>query len=884
MKSHSIYFGESARQAVRDREARSPETAAVVRAAVEAARPWREMTLDQVWSLCFAETLPRAWQVWSDGHCPTCERSVPMYTWRADALGTPWKLRCPHCGELFPKNDFHAFYRSGLDGAGRFDPARADRALLFNVEHPDPADPRHAFGVDDGHGFVAGGHTWNFVAAYLIHGQWKQAVLGGLRALADAYFVTGERSYARRAGVLLDRIADLLGGFSFLAQGIIYDVPPYVDGFVSYAVDHCQEMKGVVDAYDRVFDGLKDDDKLVAYLSRKAAATGSAVPKSTFGEIQAHIEHDLLELGVSDPAKLECNFPREHVALYRVLTVLDRGDREDERAALLAAILDGCTAVDGTSGEKGLAGYCALGTRALSEFLAEERRQEGFLEKAVSSHPGLLRLYRFYLDALCCGVYFPTVGDNGYVGSPALARPFDLTREHAGFHAPIHPGGGLGISPWPLLADLHDLTGDDDFLRIAWHAAPDGRDSLAGALDVFDPDALWARISAVVGREGAAFRPRSVDQKGWHLALLRDGEGAHERLAVLSYDVRGGELHGHNDALNLGLFAKGLNLCPDFGYPPVQFGGWFTPIAKWYERPAAHNTVVVDGRDQVCNAEGRTTLWADAPSFHAVVVDAKETAGVARFERTVALIGVSDEDAYLLDVFRVEGGAEHAFFLHATFGRLAVDGVCRTPVPSFGHGALHRDPRGGWPDGPGWAADWTVEDRHGVRALPPADLHLRYTGLSPDVEVQSCDSWVNAANMDTKEEAWIPTLLLRRRATGDSAFVPGTKREPKVELSSTFVGLLEPYEGARFVRSVRRLELTFEDGSPAGDDAVAVEVRLVDGRRDLLVALPPDSRAVLVRTAPDAPPLHFAGRLSWQRRTEDGVLTDTWSEASPSLG
>ena len=115
MKTHSIYFGESARRAVRDNAERHPEAAVVVRESIAAARPWLEMTLDQVWGLMFAETLPRAWQVWSDGHCPTCLRSVPMYTWRADALSTPWKLSCPHCGDLFPKNDFHAFYRTGLD-------------------------------------------------------------------------------------------------------------------------------------------------------------------------------------------------------------------------------------------------------------------------------------------------------------------------------------------------------------------------------------------------------------------------------------------------------------------------------------------------------------------------------------------------------------------------------------------------------------------------------------------------------------------------------------------------------------------------------------------------------------------------------------------------
>ena len=61
-------------------------------------------------------------------------------------------VQCPHCHELFPKNDFEKFYRSGLDAHGVFDTTRADRSLLYNTEHPDPKDPLHAFGVDDGEG------------------------------------------------------------------------------------------------------------------------------------------------------------------------------------------------------------------------------------------------------------------------------------------------------------------------------------------------------------------------------------------------------------------------------------------------------------------------------------------------------------------------------------------------------------------------------------------------------------------------------------------------------------------------------------------------------------------------------------------------------------
>src|SRR5690606_17823559 len=132
----------------------------------------------------------------------------------------------PTSGAWFPTNDFKAYYDSGLDEGGVFDEARADRSLLFNAAHPDPNDPLHLFGVDDGHGYVnEKGERWLFVATYLIYGQWKQAVLGGISQLSAAWAVTGEPEYARKAGILLDRVADLYPTFDFKTQGILYEGP-----------------------------------------------------------------------------------------------------------------------------------------------------------------------------------------------------------------------------------------------------------------------------------------------------------------------------------------------------------------------------------------------------------------------------------------------------------------------------------------------------------------------------------------------------------------------------------------------------------------------------------------------------------------------------------
>src|ERR1019366_7236077 len=129
------------------------------------------------------------------------------------------------------------------------------------------------------------------------------------------------------------------------------------------------------------------------------------------------------------------------------------------------------------------------------------------------------------------------------------------------------------------------------------------------------------------------------------------------------------ERHGHADGLTIGLFAKGLDLLPDFGYPPVQYGGWTAPRAVWYTQTAAHNTVAVDGKNHRAGS-GKTTLWFEGSQFRVVRASAKKLIGGQRFERTLALVDISPANSYVVDVLRVSAGREHTRFLHGHFGRM----------------------------------------------------------------------------------------------------------------------------------------------------------------------------------------------------------------------
>lgn len=135
----------------------------------EKAAPWLHMSDDQLWNLVFSSSIKRAYHVLSDGYCPSCRCEVPLFNWIIDVWNRPYKVQCPGCKEFFPKNDFYAFYQSGIDKNGQFNYDIADRSLLINQEARSPDEIR--FGVDDGNGYSRDGRTWMFIAYYMLFGH-----------------------------------------------------------------------------------------------------------------------------------------------------------------------------------------------------------------------------------------------------------------------------------------------------------------------------------------------------------------------------------------------------------------------------------------------------------------------------------------------------------------------------------------------------------------------------------------------------------------------------------------------------------------------------------------------------------------------------------------
>ena len=777
---------------------------------------WMELSDEELWDLMFGATLPRSWMVWSNGHCPACKKSVEMYNWKSDGWNHPWKVRCPNCKELFPKNDFEAYYKSGLDEHGVFSPAQANKSLLFNTEHPDPADPLHKFGVDDGFGYVADGKRWWFIAAYIIRGQFQEKIIGGIDTLAAAYVMTGDVRYAHKAAVLLDRVADLYPTFDFAKQGYVYEVGN-IAGYVSVWHDASEETYEMVLAYDQIFEGIRNDTNLVAFLSKQAENYKLPNPKRSFEDIQRNIEGRILRDALASPAKIHSNFPRRECTEIAIRTVLAWPENRADVEKQIDHIIKAATAVDGVTGEKGLANYGAYTIAALGRFLHEYVRSEPeFLEQLLKRNPTLRQSYRFHIDTHCLGRYYPLSGDTGSFAQAIPKNPVTIYTKFTpgnSFRAPLSP------SMTSFFWQLYRQTGDPTYVQTIYRENGNSITNLP--YDVFekDPQAVRKSIKQVISKYGPEVNVGSIDKKQWRIALLRSGSGKNARVATLDYDAGGA--HGHFDAMNLGLFAHGLDLLPDFGYPPVQFGGWTTPRANWYKMSAAHNTVVVDKRDSVTGG-GTTTLWADGEQFRAMRASGAGLVGSKQFERTVSLVDISAENFYVLDLFRIVGGSEHTKFIHGHFAILETKGLSLKPIANdFSSAFQLKDFESDTNANPGWSVTWNVEDRHHL--LTNQTVHMAYTDLTTSSEAVTAKAWlVPAYNTQEKGEVWNPCVLTRRRGA--------------VPLASTFVGVLEPYGRKSSIASMRRLPLKNSAGETLPDSNVAVEIKLTDGRTDLIIA------------------------------------------------
>ena len=807
--------------------------------AVEKAKRWVRLDDDALWAMVAGQTIGRSTNASVDKGCPQCGHGIYRHGGRfeVDVLADPWKIRCPSCNGRFPTNDFGAYYRSGIAEDGLFYPERADRSLLYNTDHPDPADPRHGFAVDDGTGWTdEEGESFKLVGVYGHYGIWSE-ISSACSALREAFLLTGERVYAHKAGVLLARIADVYPDmdWSFWARHGFFNSDGLSGrGRIYGRIWEPGLLKAFTECFDLVRSAWNDEDELFRFLRAKQLRHG-LVEQGAADALSRHIERHVLKEGIESilSGDIHHNEPGDQATMAMLAIALD-DEQTDDRLdwifregfligrrptgghipLLFAREIDR----DGV-GSEGAPGYSLgwlrwpLGMRSLDMILGS---RPSYTRHGVRDFPRYRQMYLAFMRVTALNRFVPSIGDSGSTGSPGLGGQ-DLEQCLYGF----------------------ELFGDDELAQAVDHLAGGDLSKVHGAITDPDPVAIRVRVAETVRRRGP-LRLASDVMTGYGLAMLRDGEGEFERTMWLYYGRNGG--HGHADRLNLGLYGFGLDLLPDLGYP--EHARVWPKRSGWTNHTVSHNTVLVDRSPQKRTYSGKVGFTGFAENVKAVSVSSPDVyPQCSTYRRCSVLVRVSDEDFYVVDLFRASGGQSHHFMFHAAEGEIETSGM-RLQQQAGGTYAGVYVGFGEFYDGSvvdlnGYrgsgfqylydvrrcsspervvSVDWKVKDTWKIReesriAEKPlmTDVHLRWSLFSPPGEVALCHGDPPQNKPGNPRRL---TYVVAAHEGNDS-------------LDSSFLSLIEAYDGVRVVRSAEEVEVS--------GAARALKVHLPGDRVDTLI-------------------------------------------------
>jgi len=855
------------------------------------AEAWVNRSDDVLWSMVPGQELPRTLctteGVRSRGvepGCPNCGRTgfdqYRMGWWFIDGK-KPWTLTCRICSEIYPKNNFGEFYVTALDSTHVFRKELGDRSLLFNKDHPDPEDPHHRLYVDDGYGMTdADGNRHDIIAYYCHYGIWRP-IEGGVNVLGEAFAFTGDRRYAHKAAVLLDRIADVYPEMDYLPlhkMGFHHSQGGTGEGRIEGCIWETSVARGLARCYDLIFDGIQGDEKLVGFCLEKSIRYGLA-PKDSIDNICLHIQKDLLLEALSSvkDGRIRGNTGMTQCSLATLAIALDDpeltpkwldwlfdpeypGEYSKKKDAIPWVLTEGLDR-DGVGGECG--GYALIWLRQMQKLVQILSAYPEYHQDLVTRYPKLKQAFLAESRLNVLDAMMPNTGDSAIVGKWER-RGTGSTYMHA---YKIH-----GDKRFARLAkyeqEIHgsDLRRDLGTINVesagaALEEAQSIIDGLKGlSEDVFedDPDRLINEVTQEGDYGTRELRSEFFGRYGQ--AQLQSGTPRNGRATFIHYGFDKG--HSHQDCLNLGLVAKNMDMIPDLGYPEMP-GNWPKGVA-FTKNTISHNTLMIGDRGSELSPGGQLEIFAEAAPLRVMQVDGSNAYEEAdTYRRTVAMIDVGDSDSYVVDIFRACGGDNHRLSWHGasesaevsglrldeqSTGTLAgpevpygkLDGEKGEFLGKSGFSYLHRVARSrGRVDHP-YTVDWKIEDIWD-RLSEGDEPHLRMHAFT------DCDE-VAMANGNAPRNVQLPRYLIQSRLGED--------------VNSQFVNVLEPYENKPFIREIRQLEVEHELRPEA---VCAIEVSLLDGRKDFFVSCEQPTE-VKVEGG-----LYFHGLTGLVRQDQNGV-------------
>jgi hypothetical protein len=596
-----------------------------------------QLSDEQIFAMMPPISIPRDWfDFKATNTCPKhgtdIKRTDGYYPWRVDFANHPYKLICPVGGEMYPSNDFAAGELAGGD-------------------YP-----------DDGNGCVMAGETYQFIR-YWVHLCYLCWVRPTIDALAEAYLLTGDVRYGHKAAVLLAAVANQYPGPSYHSNECHNGAYGKKSGAITYHTWECLTIPRLALAYDAIWPVYEQSPELLEFLQSKG------LPAQTAAEAREFVEERLLRQamqGLLDGALQGNPGHHQQAAAMLALVMDDHSSRHPnshdmmhyayyEGYAPTRWVMTNFLTRDGGGFEGPGYDKIKFDYVKVADLLEElrQRHPDQYPESEfprVMEEPKARAMYDFFTRIVSLDYYLPEVGDSG--GSWLSGRI--TTPKYLSMAAAQCVGGYLRYRD-PQLA----------------RAALGVTDEMPLGQDLYTPPAE-AQLRAAAALPEAQIKPgtRLLDDYGF--AFLHSGEGQRRREAMINYSALKG--HHQYDYLSLYLFANEIACLPDLGYPFTWDYRW-----QWDCNLYTHNSVVVDGAFPLHThmvPQGWTSLLGDAGWAQAAVVAhqpywphptiAPAQPPVSRYERVCVMVEEDEQDAYLLDLFVVDGGRRHDQSWHST--------------------------------------------------------------------------------------------------------------------------------------------------------------------------------------------------------------------------
>ena len=305
--------------------------------------------------------------------------------------------------------------------------------------------------------------------------------------------------------------------------------------------------------------------------------------------------------------------------------------------------------------------------------------------------------------------------------------------------------------------------------------------------------------------------------------------------------------HGHRDTLNLGLYAYGLDVLPDMGYPRYADSMDMHRVSMVINT-ISHNTVIIDDKPQVPHLIGQPYHYdySDLVKLFDVSAETAYQDTADLYRRSSAMIKIDDDSSYIVDFFRVSGGTKHCYSFHAA----EQNGIATSGLNLVKQADADGNYIGTYAGADtAYPVNSDVKDETGARYL----IHVeKQEGNAGDfsVDYSLLDTWNILGNgvsaltdihvklnmLGEFDEVVLADAMPPENKVGNPKFLRYVLVSRKGEnLKSCYTAVIEPYRGASKIASIEALQVQ-KDGRPVCDmQARAVKVVLENGRIDYIV-------------------------------------------------